>query len=410
MFWSWYLIVVALLGAAGCSFFFALAESSFFALGRWRGRQLADASTLEGRRLGMLFQSPQDLLATLVLGNTVANGIFIGVGAWSLLAAGVRPLVAMISLLVVLLIGCEVIPKILGVRAPEFWAVRLARPMQMMVWVIGPLRRVAQVINEGLLRAVIPRSIQPHPEISEDEYQDLLEIARQQGALTPTEKEMILQVLSLDQHTAGDVMKPRSQITCISDDLTHEEMLAEARRIQKTRLPVYDETPDTIVGVLNARAFLLEPESALEDVMEFPSFVPESMNLLQLFRSLQRQRRGVAIVLDEFGGTAGLVTMGDILEHMLGKFNRRDPNAFVMEKLGPDSWRVNGSCLLDEFRREYPALGEMEDVDTMNGLLVKQMEYVPVEGQSVVFRGLRLTARRTDERRVQEILVETVKK
>src|SRR5690606_27784715 len=131
--------------------------------------------------------------------------------------------------------------------------------------------------------------------------QDLLEIARQQGALTPTEKEMILQVLTLDQHTAGDVMKPRSQIMCISDDLTHEEMLAEARRIQKTRIPVYDETPDTIVGMLNTRALLLNPESPLEDVMEFPSFVPESMNLLQLFRSLQRQRRGVAIVLDEFG-------------------------------------------------------------------------------------------------------------
>lgn len=404
------MIVVALLGAAGCSFFFALAESSFLALGRWRAMQLAETAVRDRKRLGELFESPQDLLATLVFGNTVANGIFIGIGAWGMLSAGTSRTAAMLLLLVVLLIGCEVVPKILGVRAPEFWSLRLARPMQVLVWIIGPLRGIGQRFNEALLRRFIPKSVQPHADISEDEYQDLLELAQKQGALTQTEKQMILQVLSLDKRTAGDVMKPRSQIDYISDELTHEEMIAAARRIKHTRVPVYDETPDTIVGVLNARALLLNPESSLEDVMEFPSFVPESMNLLQLFRSLQRQRRGLAIVLDEFGGTAGLVTMEDILEYMLGRFNRREAKSFVMERLGATTWKVSGSCLLEEFRHEYPALGEMEDVDTMNGLLVKQMEYVPVEGESVVFNGLRLTASRVDERRVHEMLVESLKK
>lgn len=410
MFWSWYLIVAALLGAAGCSFFFALAESSFLALGRWRAMQLAETATGGRVQLGKLFESPQDLLATLVFGNTVANGIFIGVGAWGMLSAGATWVTTMAVLLVSLLIGCEVLPKILGIRAPEFWSLRLARPMGVIMWAIAPLRTLGQRINEAILRRFIPKSIQPHAEISEDEYQDLLELAQKQGALTATEKQIILQVLSLDERTASDVMKPRSQIACISDELTPAEMIEAARRIKHTRIPVYDETPDTIVGVLNARAFLLNQESNLEDVMEFPSFVPESMNLLQLFRSLQRQRRGLAIVLDEFGGTAGLVTMEDILEHMLGRFNRREANAFVMERVGPGTWRVSGSCLLEEFRQEYPGLGEIEDVDTMNGLFVRQMEYVPVEGETVHYNGLRFTARRADERRVHEMMVETVKK
>ena len=372
--------------------------------------QLAETAAADRERLGKLFQSPQDLLATLVFGNTVANGIFIGVGTWGMLSAGTSRTAAMVLLLVVLLIGCEVVPKILGVRAPEFWSLRLARPMQVMVWIIGPLRAIAQRLNEALLRRFIPKSIQPHADISEDEYQDLLEIAQKQGALTQTEKQMILQVLSLDKRTAGDVMKPRSQIDCISDELTPEEMIAALRRIKHTRVPVYDETPDTIVGVLNARALLLNPESSLEDVMEFPSFVPESMNLLQLFRSLQRQRRGLAIVLDEFGGTAGLVTMEDILEHMLGRFSRRDAKGFVLERMGPSTWRVSGSCLLEEFRQEYPGLGEIEDVDTMNGLFVRQMEHVPSEGESAVFNGLRMTARKVDERQVHEMVVENLRK
>src|SRR5262249_7175509 len=144
-------------------------------------------------------------------------------------------------------------------------------------------------------------------------------LAYQQGTLAESEKEIILQIVSLDQRTAKEVMKPRSQMAAISDDLSIEEMIAAARRYKHRRLPIFDETPDTIVGILNTRALLLDPNVDLADAIEFPSFVPETMNLLQLLKSLQRQQRGLAIVLDEFGGTAGIVTMEDILEEMIGK-------------------------------------------------------------------------------------------
>jgi CBS domain containing-hemolysin-like protein len=221
---------------------------------------------------------------------------------------------------------------------------------------------------------------------------------------------MLLQILTLDKRTAGDVMKARSQISCISDELSREDMLETARKIQHTRIPVYDETPDTIVGVLNARAFLLNPQSDLEEVIEFPSFVPQSMNLLQLFRSLQRQQRGIAIVLDEFGGTAGLVTMEDILEETLGRFQQANKDRSVIERVHPGKWLLSGACTLDEFRREYPALPGVDDVDTIGGLLVRQLEYVPAVGESVNFRGLRLTARKVDDRRVRELEAEVVKR
>jgi CBS domain containing-hemolysin-like protein len=173
---------------------------------------------------------------------------------------------------------------------------------------------------------------------------------------------------------------------------------------------MYDETPDTIVGILNTRALLLDPQIDLADAIEFPSFVPETMNLLQLLKSLQRQQRGLAIVLDEFGGTAGIVTMEDILEEMIGRIRDEvEPDAFIMEKLSPGRWRVSGALRLDDFQREYPQLGDVPDVETMGGLLMNLLDVVPNQGESATFRGLKLTAQVSDERRVREVLVETLK-
>ena len=134
------------------------------------------------------------------------------------------------------------------------------------------------------------------------------------------------------------------------------------------------------------------------------------MNLLQLLRSLQRQQRGMAIVLDEFGGTAGLVTMQDIVEETLGRFTRKDSNKPVLERVGAGKWRVSGSCTIYEFRREYPALPENDEVDTMSGLMVKQMEYVPASGEKVTLHGLNLTASKVAERRILELEVEASKR
>ena len=219
-----------------------------------------------------------------------------------------------------------------------------------------------------------------------------------------------MEIVSLDQRTAKDVMKARSQMACIPDDLSIEEMIAAARKYKHRRLPIYDETPDTIVGILNTRALLFDPQTDLADAIEFPSFVPESMNLLQLLKSLQRQQRGLAIVLDEFGGTAGIVTMEDILEEMIGEIRgESDAQGFVIEKLSDGKWRVNGTARIADFRREFPAIGEVENAETLGGLLVDLLGVVPNVGESTTFRGLRFTAQAVDERRVRELLVEVTK-
>ena len=402
------LVVVFLF--AGASFFFALAETSLFSLSKWQTRQLAEREPRAGGIVVRLLAAPQDLLATMVLGNTFATAGMLAVALWMALH-GHWPLAATIAgLILLILIGCEVLPKTMAVRKPEQWALRVARPLLALQLLAMPLRQVAQRVNAAILKAAIPKSFLPQSTLTDADYQELLELGFQQGSLAQTEKEIILQIINLDRRTAKEVMKPRSQMAAISDDLSIEEMVVAARKSKHRRLPIYDETPDNIVGILNTRALLLDPQIDLADAIELPSFVPESMNLLQLLKSLQRQRRGLAIVLDEFGGTAGIVTLEDILEEMIGTIRSElEPEGFVMDKLGSGRWRVSGALRVDDFRREYPQLGEPPEVETMGGLLMSLLEVVPAPGDSTVYRGLKLTAQTTDERRVRELLVETIK-
>ena len=402
--------VAGVLVFAGASFFFAVAESALFSLGQWQTRQLTERSPQAGGVVARLLAEPQDLLATIVLGNTFANAVIVAIPLWLALSGGwslgvTLPMLA--SALVLILVGCEVIPKTLAVRAPDRWALMVARPMALLQTVTRPVQQVAQWLNRWILRATVPSSAKPQLGLSDEDYQELLELAYQQGTLAQSEKEIILQIISLDRRTARDVMKPRAQMACIPDNLSVEEMIAAARKYKHRRLPMYDETPDTIVGVLNTRALLLDPRIDLADAIEFPSFVPVSMNLLQLLKSLQRQQRGLAVVLDEFGGTAGLVTIEDILEETIGEIRSEgEAQGFVMQKLGEGRWRVNATMRLEDFCREYPELGDVAGVDTMGGLLLAQLDAVPAVGQSAVFRGLKLTATAADERRVRELLVE----
>jgi CBS domain containing-hemolysin-like protein len=402
-------MVVAILIFAGASFFFALAETALFSLSKWQVAQLMEKKARAGRAIANLLETPHDLQATLALGNTFANAAILAAALELVYSARWGLSFAVLSIAVVILLVGEVLPKTLAVRRPERWALRVAWPLVAFRKLTKPFYRAAQWLDAAILKQAAARAAPPAA-VTEAEYQELLELAWQQGTLEESEREIILQIINMDRRTARDVMRPRAGMVCIPDDASVEEMLAAARKYKHRRLPMFDETPDTIVGILNTRALLLDPQVDLSEVIEFPSFVPESMNLLQLFRALQKQQRGLAIVLDEFGGAAGLVTMEDILGGIVGQIRAAtEPEGFVMEKLSPGNWRVNGKMRLDDFRREFPALPVEGEVETLGGLLTHLLGVVPAAGESAVIAGLKLTAQVVDERRVRELLVQQVK-
>ena len=396
-----------LLFFTGAAFFFAMAETALLTLGQWRLRQVTAHSPDRGAFIRKLLAAPQDLLATMTLGNTLAHGAIIATVLviswkygqeyflhWTMGGA------------VLLLLFCEVVPKTLAMRKPEAWAPRVARMMLWLVQLSRPVRAVAQGINTQLLR-LLPGSTKSVEPLSDEEYSELVELGWQAGTLGASEKEIILQITRLDRRSVADLMKPRSQMACISHNVTLPEMLAAARTHQHRRLPLFDETPDSIVGILNTPRLLSDPEIDMVEVIDFPSFVPEEMNLLELLKSFQRGRHGMAIVLDEFGGTVGLVTLEDILTDVLGGLRREGSGEkFVMEQIGDGQWRLSGNVWLEDFRREYPQLQRAVGVDTIGGLVASKSDMIPPVGTEVFFSGLNLKVTEADGRRVLEVIAQ----
>src|SRR5438445_3572256 len=181
MAWTPYLAGTGVLVFAGMSFFFALAETALFSLSRWQARQLAARAPNTGELLARLLAEPHHLLATIVLGNTLANAFIVAITLWSAPWGDWRYLLILPALFFIILIGCEVAPKTLAVRAPESWALRVARPMRALQNFTHLVRAAAQRLDTFILQTLVPRSVQPQPVMSDEEYQELLELAYQQG-------------------------------------------------------------------------------------------------------------------------------------------------------------------------------------------------------------------------------------
>src|SRR5947209_528065 len=176
---------------AAASFFFSLAETSLFSLSKWQVRQLPAHDQKRGAVAAELLGKPQELLSMIALGNTVTAGGMLGVALWMALL-GQWPLATTLVLLLVLtLIACEVLPKTMAVRAPELWAMRVARPLAILLRFTRPLSRLAQKFNSALLSRVLPKTLQPQSTLTDADYQELLELAYQQGTLAQSEKEII---------------------------------------------------------------------------------------------------------------------------------------------------------------------------------------------------------------------------
>lgn len=401
--------IVAVIFFTASSFIFALAETSLLSLGDWRLRRLESDKSNSAARIRKLLGDPASLVSSLAFGTTISNGLLITVGLLLALHSRWVVGVSLMVLLPLVLIGCEIVPKTLAVRSPATWALRVSGVIGVFHRLTFPLRSIAGAVIDALLKRFGSDPTRSHRQMSDSEYEELIELAFQHGTIAQNEKDIILQIIRLDQQTVRDVMRPRSQMIAISDELTNDEMMEAARKHGHRRLPIYDENPDTIVGILNARRFLLQPEADLSESVEFPSFVPETMCLLKLLRSFQRQKRGLAIVLDEYGGTAGLVTMTDILKELIGDIQGEEGDKnFKMERINPERWRVSGAMEVEEFREQHPRLREYPEIDTMGGLLVSKLQIVPQVGQSVTVDGLRLTAEEVDERRVLVVSVSRI--
>ena len=403
---EWLIPSLALIVLLALSAFFSSTETALFSLGKIHTRRLAEQSPALGAVVTELLGMPWRLLSTILLGNTVVNTIATALMFWLLAQRHSASVAALdtIAIMVVLLVTVgELLPKLLAVRNPIRVVRLVAGPTLAMVRLMGPLLALSQGVSDALLRLVAPKASKTTG-LSDEEVGTLLEVGLQEGVLRETEKNMIQQILHLRRHVAKDLLTPRVDMACVPATMPKPELIAFLKKTRHRRVPVYDESPDTIVGVLDVRRFLLSPDEDVLEIMDPPSFVPESMNAARLLKSFQIHKQPMAIVVDEFGGTEGVLTVSDILEEIVGDMagEFRQPEQEI-RPLSANAWLVLGETRLDDLNERLGLRLACPGVETISGLVATRLGGIPRPGAQVRIGGAMFTVERVAKNRIVEL-------
>jgi putative hemolysin len=405
------LLLILLLAASA---FFSGAEIALFSLSKLQLRRLRQDHPNRGQLINELLDQPHRLLSTILLGNTVVSvcAATLGYGIIDALWPTRAEALSVPVLTALILLFGEVTPKTLVIRRPEVFALRLAQPAFLTVRGTMLIRRSAETISNALVKRIerIPYFASRKARTSaptEEEYRTLLNVSELEGIVRHEERTMVNKILALEEMQVKEVMTPRVDMECVEDAMSREEMAAALRKIKHRRVPIIHDSPDTIEGILNVKDFLIDPARELDQVVELPNFVPETMTVATLLKNFRKQEHPVAIVVDEYGGTQGMVTLEDILEEIVGEIQDEfDPSDVMVQKLDAHRYLINGKARIEEVNEQCHLKLEALDVDTIAGWMIAQLGSLPREGDRVKLNNVSVTARKVTKNRVREVLLE----
>jgi CBS domain containing-hemolysin-like protein len=266
--------------------------------------------------------------------------------------------------------------------------------------------RGLESVSAHMIDLLTPSHLRTRPRLSDEELETLIEMSEEEGALYEGEAEIIQEIIKLGDKTAKDCMTPRVDSFMLPDDLTNEEVIARLKKNRYRRVPVYADTPDQILGIIDVKLFLLDPAEHYTEKLIAPSFVHETMGALELLKLFLIRPQAMAVVVDEFGGTEGVITMEDIVEEILSDVVPRGDVALYIEPLGNGRFLVSGNARLDDLSEYLGFQIDAEGIDTIGGLVFTRLGYLPSAGAKLELPGLAITVRRTGHKRIEEVLLE----
>lgn len=391
--------IIILIVLFALSAFFSSAESAFFTLGSLRAAKLKGASEKTSRLIARLLEQPRRLIITIISGNELVNvaiGIaFAGVfweiygpkgGYWAIpLSAGL------------LLIFGEMLPKTLAVRNPEFFCRNLAVPLEFVTKISLPVRWGLRKIVDFVLPTSDGQPEKSVPLITEEDFKTLVDIGTHHGVIELGEREMIRKVFEFGDTVASEVMTPRTDIFALNVDQSLADAMEQIKAQRFSRIPIYEGTIDSIVGVIYAKDLLKfrkspPPALKLKQICHPPYFVPATKNVADLLREFLRQKIHLAIVVDEYGGVAGLVTLEDLLEEIVGEIaDEFDVKQESIKRLDENTYRVSAMMAVQDLGEAMGVNLPEGDYDTVGGLVLSLFGRLPKNGESVQVDGLTFT-------------------
>ena len=408
--------LVLLVLCLGLSAFFSSSETAFIALPRARLLHLVSIGRANAKLVERLIQRPERLLATVLLSNNLVNTAAAALGTAIALNMieneGLAVLVATVGVTLLLLIFSETLPKTVAWNRSEVLAFAYARPLTLVEFVLSPAVKVLQVITNLFTRILgIGNST---TEISEGEIRSLIEAGAQTGAVEQTEAELLDKVFRFGDQKVQEIMTPRTEIVGVEVGTTLQNFLTLYAEHSHTRFPIYQDNIENVVGVLSNKDVLMalgrremELQDSVTDLLREAHFVPETKTVAETFSEMQQAGHGLVLTVDEFGGIAGLATLKQMLEVIVGQVDEeRDETSEEFTQLDENTLQLNaGITILHAKERLHLDLPEGE-YQTVAGFILDRLGYIPEAGEIVEYRNLKLTVRSMNGVRIEEVLVQ----
>jgi putative hemolysin len=399
--------------------FFSSSETSLFSLNNLQLEQMRQDDNPHVTLIERLLSEPRRLIVTILIGNE-----FVNVAASVISAAIViqlwgaeNKLFNLFIMVPILLLFGEITPKTLAIRNNVVFASVQSRPIDLFARMIAPLRWLVRIVAEWFTTMIVGQQLDRASILTRDMVKTLAQEAVGDGVLDQNEARYIEQIFDFGNRTVEDLMTPRSAVVFLDASLPFEEIVAEVKRTRHTKLPLYRENRDTVLGVLHARDLLAadyealkeRPESLLEILRE-PYFVPETKSATDLFHTFRKRRLSVALAVDEYGGVTGLISMEDLLECIFGDIP--SPSDGVMEpevEVADDGTTlIDGSLSVSQFNEQFGAILADAEFDTIAGHILHELGELPLEGAAVGMAGYAFTVEAVEANRIKTLRVQKV--
>ncbi|MDD5093970.1 MAG: hemolysin family protein [Dehalococcoidia bacterium] len=397
------------------SAFFSSSETAFISLQRVRIRHMVSSGVAGADEVEKMVQQPDRLLATVLLGNNFVNTAAAALGtliAVDVLGEGVGVVVATVAVTIMLLIFAEIVPKIVATRTSERMALLYVNPMRIIATIMSPvtliLAKIASSVGEFVGGGEAPRGL-----ISEEEIRAMISLGRDEGAVEEDEADMMERVFQFGDRQVAEIMTPRTDIVWVEKDTKLENFLEIYAQAPHARFPVFEGMRDHVVGVLGIKDVLMAQAkkelgegSVVTDLARPVHFVPETKIIGELFGEMQEQNIHMAIVVDEYGGTAGLVSIEQILEEIVGQLgDELAVGEKPVETIGFNTYQVSGGMKLEQANEEL-ALGLPEgDYETLAGFILHALGHIPKEGERLKHEEVTLTVTEMKGVKIEKVLV-----
>jgi len=405
------LLVICLLLSA----FFSSAETAFISLQRFRLEHLVETKVRGAKRVARMLERPEKFLSTILLGNNFVNtaaAVLATILAVSIWGEKWGVLIATIGVTIILLIFSETTPKTIAIQHAERLSLTFARPIQALSWLLTPFVVVLSWIAAGVTKMVggtpVPRSL-----VSAEEIRTMISVGHKEGIVEEAEAEMLHKVFDFGDRPVREVLIPRTEVVWVEKGAKLADFLSIYAESPLSRFPVYEDNMDNVVGILSVKDVLMaqakgsiDNESPIDDLIRPAYFTPETKRISELFTEMRDKNYRMAVVVDEFGGTAGIVSLSRLVEEIVGPVGDELAEAEKeYEAINEYTFQIDGGMRIEEVNEEMGLELPEGDYETVAGFVLHLLGHIPRQGEQLRYKGLKLVITKMRGLKIEEILL-----